>query len=366
MLYLTQSLKLRLLMLLSFFLAYGTIYSLQHIYVGGVMRENTPFYMSQNYVKLETEVDDTQLPAVDAVLDIKEQDLTILTFYEAAGEAAIYDPRNLFLPSLANTGQNYHNDPRFKFKNRQYFSMDDYIKRRKVHLKVLGRKEADAAKDYEYYNFNEYYKYCLVSEGNKLYEVPGIKNYHNLTALQTLGKTVYLDADRQENVDLMVKRLQVYGYEVQEYVNKNFLAVILKVLLDVDNGNAVFYMTKRQLLMAIGLYVLALISILKYWHLERDFILISHTHGAGVWEVFKERSKYFVPAVSLGAVAAFGCELLRYRLQSAALINKEWFTEYLHVCNAAVLLFHTLTVLLFFAGAYYFTRRNILRERGYE
>lgn len=298
-----------LLMWLSFSLLFTLSYAVNYAHVRNILLADTPYYLSHRYVKMESE---GQLAPTLEIVNIKEYDITLLTFYPEDRSGAIYDPADRFKFGIQETNA--------ISKTKSYFTFEDYIKRRPVWLYVVDKygeplewqeekkSETQAATVSTAAGFAgtasseeaaklKAYPYYFVTPYNQLFN-PTLHRYYNLTSRATLGSAVFIDGKSEQAVARIVSRLQNYGYTIKERVDKSLFATFLHSLSKYNS------LTGILTYIVLGLYALAFIAIQRYWRLERRFISISYTHGAGKSEIFKEYYKYFLPATGSGALGA--------------------------------------------------------------
>lgn len=251
-----------------------------YIHVGTVTNLEQKYAMTSNHKVFER--GETQVSFFDVFDPKVDQNILVISEYEGEDFLGIYDPMLIY--SVRNS---------YQIKGiTRYFNTSDYINRTKAGIYLTG-----------FDNFNQ----CNVW-GGKLMDIvlycaendglfgEDITHLLNLTSLETLGNTVYIDYDELEIVKPVLEKLNSLGYEDRLERDYGFVEVFLKVA----PGTLLNY-----ILILCGMY--ALYFMMLYWHFlnERKRIYLHYLHGGSHLPILLSYVKTHLKGSAYGLVIVY-------------------------------------------------------------
>lgn len=284
-----------------------------YIHVGTVTNLEQKYSMSKVHKVLEK--GETQVSFFDVFDPQVDQNILVISEYNNENYLGIYDPQMIY------AGRNSY---QMKGMTR-YFNTSDYMNQTNAGIFLSS-----------YDNFNQ----CKVW-GEKLMDIvlycaensgtfgEDITHLLNVTSLEALGDTVYIDYDDPETVKPLIEKMKSLGYQEISARDYGFVEIFLKV----DPELLLIY-----ILILCGMYVMYFMML--YWHFlnERKRIYLHYLHGGSHLPILLSYVKPYLKGSAYGLVFIY---VLKETLDSIE------FVRFSNVSFVLLLILHNLiTVLL--------------------
>lgn len=251
-----------------------------YIHVGIVTNLEQKYSMSRDHKVFEK--GETQVSFFDVFDPEVDQNVLVLSEYNNENYLGVYDPMMIY------AGQNSY---QIKGMTR-YFNTSDYMNQTNTGIFLSS-----------YDNFNQ----CKLW-GEKLMDIvlycaensdtfgENITHLLNLSSLEALGDTVYIDYDDLETVKPLIEKMKSLGYQEILARDYGFVEIFLKVEL----GLLLIY-----ILILSGMYILYFMML--YWHFlnERKRIYLHYLHGGSHLPILLSYVKPYLKGNAYGLVLIY-------------------------------------------------------------
>ena len=184
----------------------STFISLTYCLGKRISAEDMPYGLSENYAMFVRK--NPCKKQLGDIIDLeKDNKVTLISEYTGENYISLYDPRYYFYGenSVESIGE------------RRYFSSEDYLEHTKTGVAVVWSDDQLFGADMQQMTQPGICEECifLINSSSKLYK-SGIEYIVNMTSLEKMGETVYVDSDDLKELQKIESRFISEGYKKTE------------------------------------------------------------------------------------------------------------------------------------------------------
>lgn len=257
-----------------------------------IAAKDVPYGLSENYIKLVRE--NRCEKSVEEIIDLEnDTNVTIISEYSNENYIALYDPRYYF----------YNENPVQSIGERRYFSKKDYLEHTKTGAAVAWSESQLFGGNIQQMTQRGICEECifLIDTSSKLYQ-SGIDYIVNMTSVEKMGETIYIDSDDTEKLQKIEHRLVSEGYKVAEKKQNTWIKI--EDIIPQSLYEIVVFMANAAL---YPIYAFACGMMFFY---NRRILKINKLCGGTGWKIFCHLSeRYFKVNIIGSAIMTLVCHV---------------------------------------------------------